>query len=218
MFLFVCPPVLNDTTRFQNEVKYLMKRHDNLNEERVRPSLWYQYKEESIPVGCIPSACEPYVFWYPPIGVSSRRGCLSQGRARYRPQTKFGQGNIFAPVCHSVHRGGICLIAYWDTHREPPTPGSRHLPWSRYTPIPFQPQCMLGDTGNKRAVCILLECNLVFLNFCIILVSARFSRVCCSSLIQCPGDFTTVADGNNNKVGGFDASSCGIYEESWIRH
>ena len=23
----------------------------------------------------------------------------------YRPQTKFGQGNIFAPVCHSVHRG-----------------------------------------------------------------------------------------------------------------
>ena len=23
------------------------------------------------------------------------------------------------------------------------------------------PQCMLGDTGNKRAVCILLECILV---------------------------------------------------------
>ena len=25
----------------------------------------------------------------------------------YRPQTKFGQGNIFAPVCHSVHRRGV---------------------------------------------------------------------------------------------------------------
>ena len=25
-----------------------------------------------------------------------------------RPQTKFGQGNIFTPVCHSVHRG-VCL-------------------------------------------------------------------------------------------------------------
>ena len=23
----------------------------------------------------------------------------------YRPQTKLGQGNIFTPVCHSVHKG-----------------------------------------------------------------------------------------------------------------
>ena len=46
----------------------------------------------------------------------------------YRPQTKLregdvfiarkrslGQCNIFAPVCHSVHRGGICLGACWET-------------------------------------------------------------------------------------------------------
>ena len=26
-----------------------------------------------------------------------------------------GQGNIFTPVCHSVHRGGVCLSACWDT-------------------------------------------------------------------------------------------------------
>ena len=32
-----------------------------------------------------------------------------------------------------------------------------HLPRTRYTPE----QCMLGDTGNKRAVRILLECILV---------------------------------------------------------
>ena len=26
--------------------------------------------------------------------------------AYYRPKRSFGQGNIFTPVCHSVHRGG----------------------------------------------------------------------------------------------------------------
>ena len=26
-----------------------------------------------------------------------------------------GQGNISTPVCHSVHRGGVCLNACWDT-------------------------------------------------------------------------------------------------------
>ena len=43
------------------------------------------------------------------------------------------------------------------------TPKSRHppradTPLGQTTPLA---QCMLGDTVNKRAVCILLECNLV---------------------------------------------------------
>ena len=38
----------------------------------------------------------------------------------YRPQ-----GSIFAPVCHSVHRGGVCPIACWDT---PPGTRGRHPP------------------------------------------------------------------------------------------
>ena len=32
----------------------------------------------------------------------------------YRPKRSFGQGNIFTPVCHSVHRGGMA--------RRPPPP------------------------------------------------------------------------------------------------
>ena len=32
----------------------------------------------------------------------------------YRPQRSCGQGNIFTPVCHSVH-GGVCPSACWDT-------------------------------------------------------------------------------------------------------
>ena len=52
----------------------------------------------------------------------------------YRPQRSCGQGNIFTPVCHSVHRGGVCLSACWDN-----TPQSRQPPWSRLPPRPDTP-------------------------------------------------------------------------------
>ena len=60
-----------------------------------------------------------------------------------------GQGNIFRSVCQEFcSRGGgglpQCMLGY-------PPPGQPPPPT----------QCMLGDTANKRAVCILLECNLV---------------------------------------------------------
>ena len=48
---------------------------------------------------------------------------------------------FFTPVCHSVHRGGSA-----DTPRADNAPPA---------------QCMLGDTGNKRVVRILLVCILV---------------------------------------------------------
>ena len=69
-----------------------------------------------------------------------------------------GQGNTFAPVCHSVHRG-FCLGACWDSR----LPGSRHPPGADNLPRgeTSPAQCMLGDTANKRAVRILLECILV---------------------------------------------------------
>ena len=80
-----------------------------------------------------------------------------------------GQGNIFAPVCHSVH-GGICPIACWDIPPgpeagTPPPPGPEagtpppraDTPWDqRQVSLPRS-----RDTGNKRAVRILLQCNLV---------------------------------------------------------
>ena len=71
-----------------------------------------------------------------------------------------GQGNIFSSVCQEFcSREG--LSACWDT--TPPRPGTpppktRHPPGTRH---PSPAQCMLGVTVNKRAVCILLECNLV---------------------------------------------------------
>ena len=97
-----------------------------------------------------------------------------------------GQGNIFSSMCQEFcpQGGGVCLSACWDTtpgstppeHSPPPpralttTPESRHPQgadpaWEQAPPradTPTAPvQCMLGHTVNKRAVCILLECNLV---------------------------------------------------------
>ena len=39
-------------------------------------------------------------------------------------------------------------------------PDQAHTPWEQTPPPPGQ--CMLGDTGNKRSVRILLECNLIY--------------------------------------------------------
>ena len=57
-----------------------------------------------------------------------------------------GQGNIFSSMCQEFCSQGEYL--------------GRYPPLLRYTRA--REQRMLGDTGNKRAVRILLECILVF--------------------------------------------------------
>ena len=84
-------------------------------------------------------------------------------RTEYLPTaTKFGQDNIFTPVCHSVHRGGL-----WQG--EPPLQGdpppgreapSQHGdPAGKETPLVGRPP--IRHTVNERPVGILLECILV---------------------------------------------------------
>ena len=78
--------------------------------------------------------------------------CRKVNTARKR---SLGQGNIIASVCHSVHRGST-----WAG-----------TPLGRYTPQQVHHTLQAGtplgnacwDTVNKWAVCILLECILVFL-------------------------------------------------------
>ena len=101
----------------------------------------------------------------------------------YRPQRSCGQGNIFTPVCHSVHRGG--LSACWDaTPRDYVPPGTTYPrdyipPGTTYppglgTPLGLQtprtmyppdyvppPGSRLQHTVYERLVRILLECILV---------------------------------------------------------
>ena len=98
--------------------------------------------------------------------MSLSMGCLTT-KVLLPPATKLGQGDVFTCVCDSVHRGGSApLHAGTHTHPSPGTRG-RHLPLSgpgtthpRDQRHPIA-QCMLGDTGSKRAVHILLECFLV---------------------------------------------------------
>ena len=89
-----------------------------------------------------------------------------------------GQGNIFSSMCQEFFsRGGVPgqvppLGRYIPRAGTPParyTPSQVHPlpgtpPWAG-TPqagTPPREQCMLGDTGNKRAVRIILECILVY--------------------------------------------------------
>ena len=87
-----------------------------------------------------------------------------------------GQGNIFTPVCHSVHGGSASVHAGIPPPRADTPPPEQTPPWGQ-TPWEQTPQeqapppgagtppqlSMLGDTVNKRAVHILLECNLVWI-------------------------------------------------------
>ena len=66
------------------------------------------------------------------------------------------QGNIFAPVCHSVHRGGVP----GKVPTRAGTPPGRYTPPAG-TPAASTPGNACSDTVNKRAVRILLECILV---------------------------------------------------------
>ena len=54
------------------------------------------------------------------------------------------KGYVFTPVCYSVHRGGVCLSACWDT-----PPLGRHLPWAdtpRQTPLRQTPHPQADTT------------------------------------------------------------------------
>ena len=59
------------------------------------------------------------------------------------------QGNVFTPVCHSVHGGGGSALLH----------AGIHPPWAD-TPPPR----ILWDMVNKQAVRILLACILVMRN------------------------------------------------------
>ena len=80
-----------------------------------------------------------------------------------------GQGDVFTPVCDSVHKGDICPIACWDIHPLPQTHPCRETlpkadtspPRQTHTPGQTTPR-ILRDTVNKQAVRILLECILVY--------------------------------------------------------
>ena len=71
----------------------------------------------------------------------------------YRPKRSFGQGNIFTPVCHSVHRGGGGVpdqVHPPGTRYTPPGPGTP--PGTRYNPPPrtrYTPPDQVHPPGTR---------------------------------------------------------------------
>ena len=74
----------------------------------------------------------------------------------YRPKRSFGQGNIFTPLCHSVHRGGGLA------RRPPRLDGGTPPGWRTPPDGEPPPGSGLRHTVYDRPVRILLECILVF--------------------------------------------------------
>ena len=109
-----------------------------------------------------------------PLEVSNAFTDNSEGTLHYqyyyRQQTKFVKVMfLHLSVSHSVHSGRGCLPPFMLGYTPPRTRGrpnprdQRQVPITPTPPPPDQrqtppEQCMLGDTGNKREVRILLEC------------------------------------------------------------
>ena len=99
-------------------------------------------------------------------GVPGQVPTQDQGRTRYTPRdqahtprTRYNPRSSYTPWTRYTPRTRY-------THPGPGTPlplGPGTPPRTRYTPP--REQCVLGDTGNKRAVRILLECILVYQTF-----------------------------------------------------
>ena len=74
----------------------------------------------------------------------------------YRPQRSCGQGDIFRPVCHSVHRGGLLPGGSPvgrtppPAGRTPPPAGRTPLPGSRHPP-PRDADCSIRSTNGRHA-------------------------------------------------------------------
>ena len=101
--------------------------------------------------------------------------------SNYRPKTKFANVMfLHVSVILSTGGGGSASVHAWipiplgpgsPPGGRPPdqAPSGSRTPWDQAPPSVSRPlgpgtphaQCMLGDTVNKRAVCILLKCNLV---------------------------------------------------------
>ena len=129
-----------------------------------------------------PQFLDPILTWYLSAGsVQLVSLAVTRGRApplgAFLPSTtKLWQGNIFTPVCHSVHRRGVCLSACWDTHsplgQTPPswadtpwqTPPDRHTPWAD-TRLGRHPPPADGYCSGQYTSCWNAFLSFIFMQF-----------------------------------------------------
>ena len=72
-----------------------------------------------------------------------------------------GKGNIFAPACHSVHRGGgVCRSACWDT-----TPQEQTFPPDQTPPPGTVHAGRYGQQAGGMHPTGMQSCRLLFSNY-----------------------------------------------------
>ena len=131
-------------------------------------------------------------WWRPPPGqlllqtVHILLECILVKSEIFTVHKRSLQGYVFTPVCQSFcSQGGWCLpqcmLGYTPREQTPPleqTPlpceQTPSPPGAETPPPPVQ--CILGDTGNKRAVRILLECILVCPYICAVLICTKLFK------------------------------------------
>ena len=110
--------------------------------------------------------------YYAIVMIIMFKGCASIFTAR---KQSLGQGNVFTPVCHSVHRrGGVCPPPRMCTPPDAHPPGCRPPPGMQSPPPPPD----TSDTVNKRAIRVLLECILVAIAIAITIHPIEKNRNC----------------------------------------
>ena len=122
----------------------------DINPDMIGDCCWNQYRPFLLPdrdhaPSPDPDGCRETMWKILELKDSGRISKVKKYFVTARKRS-LGQGNIFASVCHSVHRGwGVCLSACWDTYPHPrreqtppweqtPPPSSRP-PWGQ-TPSP----------------------------------------------------------------------------------
>ena len=85
-----------------------------------------------------------------PLGPGTPPWDQIHPRDQVHPETRYTPWTRYTPQTRYTPR------TRYTPHQVPP--GTRYTPWDQVHP---PEQCILGDVGNKWAVCILLECILV---------------------------------------------------------
>ena len=121
----------------------LLLRWLNIYTDEVLGSAWSNVQAWPLTSICGSRGCRGCASSLAPI-VPKR----SQSHGFYWPQRSCGQGYVFTRVCDSVHGGGVCLSACWETT----SPGKQTLAYGQWAAgsIRLGMHSCLGEIWQNR--------------------------------------------------------------------
>ena len=129
----------------KNWIRIYWLRHKRLNSLKFLQGVYAFIKSQLLNV-----CCNDYnLYWSTRTLFNFSRDVIKWRKYFYRPQRSCGQGNIFAPVCHSVYRGGgwWYLTRHWGRH---PRQTRHPLPLEQTPPLQ-EPDSGIRSTSGRYA-------------------------------------------------------------------